>query len=329
MNMSDFNERKMVLTEKLQQRQEERQAEAARIRLERKKNEAEDEQAEVFWKLFEKERSNIEEKIANIKQTDAVDTLDGISGNLQKLQKFVSDSAFFLPSYGIRRAQEMLSELNAKFQKQHDALVPRKRFGFKNKTDKFKEPAKKVRECVSEKSVQHELEIECGFSGKKKQTLELQAEEVDHKDVTLARLRSCVVRIFGCPSTVHMTDLQSCVVFTGPVCTSVFVDTCKDCKLVVMCQQLRTHSTTDTDIYLHVTSRAIIEDCNKVRFAPFNWSYRGIEQHYTQSGLNRDVNNWCDIDDFNWLAKTKSPNWQIVNEEERVTDWTSVTTQLI
>ena len=41
----------------------------------------------------------------------------------------------------------------------------------------------------------------------------------------------------------------------GPVSSSVMVDTCSDTRLAVSCQQLRTHSTTDTDIYLHTTAR--------------------------------------------------------------------------
>ena len=49
--------------------------------------------------------------------------------------------------------------------------------------------------------------------------------------------------------------MARCTVLCGPVSSSVMVDTCSDTRLAVSCQQLRTHSTTDTDIYLHTTAR--------------------------------------------------------------------------
>ena len=69
-------------------------------------------------------------------------------------------------------------------------------------------------------------------------------------------------------------------VLCGPVSSSVFVEDCKDCVFVVACQQLRVHSTTNSQFYLHVTSRAIIEDCQKVSFAPYSWNYPDLEQHF-------------------------------------------------
>jgi hypothetical protein len=59
----------------------------------------------------------------------------------------------------------------------------------------------------------------------------------------------------------------------GPVHTSVFVDSAMDSVLFVCCQQLRTHSSKNTDIYLRVRSRAIIEECTGIRFAPYTWDH--------------------------------------------------------
>ena len=44
--------------------------------------------------------------------------------------------------------------------------------------------------------------------------------------------------------------------------------------------QLRVHVTVDSIFYLHVTSRAIIEDCSRVKFAPYAWTYPGIQDHF-------------------------------------------------
>ena len=113
--------------------------------------------------------------------------------------------------------------------------------------------------------------------------------------------------------------MARCTVLCGPVSSSVMVDTCSDTRLAVSCQQLRTHSTTDTDIYLHTTARvrvlggtvlqmiqlinrllcqAILEDCRGVRVAPYNWTYPGMDEDYRQSGLDRTVNNWQQVGCF-------------------------------
>ncbi|CAI9592299.1 unnamed protein product, partial [Staurois parvus] len=115
-------------------------------------------------------------------------------------------------------------------------------------------------------------------------------------------------------------ELSGCRVLCGPVSTSIFVDNCRDCLFAFPCQQLRTHTTRDSRFYLHVTSRAIIEDCTNLRFSPFTWSYPEILEDYRLSGLDRSRNNWDQVDDFNWLAMgVKSPNWSVIPEEERVT----------
>lgn len=56
-----------------------------------------------------------------------------------------------------------------------------------------------------------------------------------------------------------------------------------------------------------------------LKFAPYQLAYDGLDQHYKDSGLNREVNNWHDVDDFNWLVKDKqSPHWSLLAEGERI-----------
>ena len=80
----------------------------------------------------------------------------------------------------------------------------------------------------------------------------------------------------------HLFDTKSLhnSILCGPVSSSVFIEDCKDCTFVVACQQLRVHGTVQSLFYLHVTSRAIIEDCRQVSFAPYNLTYPELEQHF-------------------------------------------------
>jgi len=61
---------------------------------------------------------------------------------------------------------------------------------------------------------------------------------------------------------------------------------------------------------------------NTMRFAPFTWTYDGLEADYAESQLDKTRNTWAEVDDFNWLNPLKhSPNWSILPEEERATEW--------
>ena len=138
----------------------------------------------------------------------------------------------------------------------------------------------------------------------------------------MSGLSRCRLEIHGAPLTLHLTNISLCTILSGPVSSSVMVDTCSSSSLVLSCQQLRTHSTSDTDIYLHTTAKAILEDCRGIRVAPYNWEYPGADQDYSVAGLDRSINNWEHIGDFNWLSTdVPSPNWTILQEGERKQSW--------
>merc|ERR1712176_709358 len=147
----------------------------------------------------------------------------------------------------------------------------------------------------------------------------------------------CRVEIRGHPSTLHIADIRNCEILSGPVHTSVLADSCHDCKLLLSCQQLRLHRSTNSHLYLHTTSRPVIEECKGLGVAPFSpslavemvsrspspggnttWSYPDIADHYEEAGLDREINLWDQMADFDWLAKDKkSPNWDLIPVEER------------
>ena len=67
-----------------------------------------------------------------------------------------------------------------------------------------------------------------------------------------------------------------------------------------------------------------MEDCQSVGFAPYNLFYPNLNEDFSVSKLDREVNNWSQIDDFNWLVKERpSPNWHILPEIERKENWLS------
>lgn len=326
--VQDCAAEKKDVVDKLVQRSEARLAEMEKKKKVFNRQSSLYEQSDYLNTAFNVSKQQIEAKLANVANIDKsmlVDYFDEIVKDCQKLQKFLSDSTMFLPTYDIKVSQDSLNVLQENIQTAQNTYIPKKKFAFRSK--------KKMQNGIKDCGDDHEKEnrdesdavaagkvmelYDCGFRDISDQRLEKTREEIDKKDVGLHQLKNCEVYLYGAPSTVFINGLAGCRVFIGPVTTSVFIENCVSCIFVMACQQLRVHSTTSSSFYLHVTSRIIIEDSNSLQFAPYNWTYEGLERDFETAGLDRDKNNWDSVDDFNWLVSgIPSPNWSLLPESK-------------
>ncbi|KAM9240510.1 tubulin-specific chaperone C [Leptosomus discolor] len=317
----------VVLPERLQRREAERQQGVERHRQKKEAQVVKEEQSEFFVAAFAREREAVEALLA-------AGPLEEAAARLQGLQKLLTESVRFLAPYEVRQGQEAVARLQGDLAARRQQLQPKKKFAFRTLKKEAApgsgpRPAEPARPAAAAPAPGHAAaEGEpggpplCGFSGAEDEELELGPAELLQRDVVLSELRGCRVRLRGNANTLRVRDCRGCTVLCGPVSTSVLVDGCSDCLLVLACQQLRTHRTRDSRFYVQVTSRAVIEDCTKVSFAPYAWSYPGIEGDFESSGLDRNRNNWNLVDDFNWLVTDKpSPNWSLIPEQERISCW--------
>jgi hypothetical protein len=151
---------------------------------------------------------------------------------------------------------------------------------------------------------------------------------------------------------VRINDAFACTFYIGAVQGSVFVRKVRGCVFHVATRQIRIHDAENVDFYVHAMSRPIIEDCSKLRFAPFNLAYKGLAAHLRKAGLiaaatvtvvaengDDDDDNgvgadtgddetavatavaasdlWCSVDDFKWHRQTASPNWCVMPVADR------------
>ena len=98
-----------------------------------------------------------------------------------------------------------------------------------------------------------------------------------------------------------MKNLKNCIIRAAVTKSTVFVDNCQNCKFDLNCHQLRIHNTYESRFNIFVTSKAIIEDCNKVVFSPYKFDYPEREKHEKEEEKDTKPNQWRDIQDFNWL----------------------------
>ncbi|NXU88841.1 TBCC protein, partial [Xiphorhynchus elegans] len=318
-----------VLPERLQRREAERLQGVERQRQKKEAQVVKEEQSEFLLAALGREREAVEALLA-------AGALEEAAARLQALQKLLTDSVRFLAPYELRQGQESVARLQGDLAARRQQLQPKKKFAFRSlkkeaapgsapRSTEHAEPAPAAPGPGPDPGLaegEQGGEVLCGFSGAQDAELELGPAELRQRDVLLAGLRRCRVRLRGNPNTLRVRDCRDCTLLCGPVSTSALVDGCGDCLLALACQQLRTHRTRGCRFYVQVTSRAVIEGCSEVSFAPYAWSYPGIEADFESSGLDRDSNNWNLVDDFDWLATDKpSPNWSLIPEEERITCW--------
>ncbi|XP_033119572.1 tubulin-specific chaperone C-like isoform X3 [Anneissia japonica] len=317
------------LQEKMMKRHEQRLAKMEKRRTEREQASSKDESIVIFTSNFNSEKKRIQTMIDNsndIPTENLNSHFDSMTTDIHRFQKYVTDSIIFLPSYDQKHAQDTVNQLNSACYDKRKELKPKKKFTFskskkkesKSEDDIDKPPNKMENEKLVQ-LVEQKKEDSLGFRDCSSQDLEMLSDKINTNDIGLSELVDCKVVLKGSPSAVHIDKLTRCKVFCGPVSGSIFIADCTDCTFIMSCQQLRVHTTTSCSFYLHVTSRAIIEDSTKVVFAPYDWTYDEIEKDFALSGLDRSKNSWDDVDDFNWLASDKhSPNWSILPEESRI-----------
>lgn len=318
---------KEKITEILNRRHKERETQIQAAKLERLKDSDETEAIQYFESAFEAKVKLIRNSLDTVAGSDSKATVFAdVQNEIYDLQRYLSTSTFFLNEYNIKVCQNTINELCKRLETLKSELIPKKKFGFKSKkTVKIHQE-----KDLAAKSGDDSKDLEANgdrmkwtFSSRKNQLIILPRAAVDDQTITASNLSNCIVRLEGHSGSLQFAKLENCLVICGPTSRSIFLDNCINCKFVVACQQLRCHRSKGCDLYLKVTSRAIIEDCNQIHVADYNNSYDGLEDDLANSGLDPNANNWNELDDFNWLATDQpSPNWSLL-QDPLINDWNS------
>lgn len=299
-----------------------------------KQNIAENESVDYFQESFRKHVTSIEDGLANLKPTTdrrkLTQDIHQIHEDIQNLQNYLTASTFFLSNYTVKACQTILNELKGRIEATKDTLLAKKKFNFRSKTDAKNRSKQSVTtvDGASNKQLSAASTVTNAFQwtlqNRRHEEIRLDPNETNNKDITVTTLDSCLLEIFGYPGLLQLSHLTNCVILCGPVSRSVFVNNCTNCKFIYACQQIRLHTSHHCDLYIHVTGRAIIEDCNNINVAPYNYRYTNIDDDFAKAGLDMAKNNWENIGDFNWLSKDiQSPNYRHIAPDQRISCWTN------
>ncbi|CAH8437725.1 unnamed protein product [Heterobilharzia americana] len=150
-----------------------------------------------------------------------------------------------------------------------------------------------------------------------------QSDSLITQSVYLADLKDCTIEVCSVFGSFIGRRLNNCKVYCYPVAGSVWLDQCINCDLVFACRQLRVHGTSNCRLALHMSSRPIIEECTNLKVAPYQLTYKSLDEDLSSAGLSVERNLWCEVEDFSCPNKrltTGSPNWCIMPEDE----WSSL-----
>ncbi|KAG0367207.1 tubulin binding cofactor C-domain-containing protein [Gamsiella multidivaricata] len=285
--------------------------------------------------------------------------VDNILQRIHALEKTVTDKITVLPPYDVRICLEAVKSMSETLSQLRGKLVPKPKFSFKSRKALTPTPSSPSALAVSstpiasnkspkpsESTIDERLfmkfEDRVGehlFIGtledpdstaQMDQTIYLGGVPVESahsvqrkaKDVALTNLTDCTVNlVHSIPlGAIHIRNLKRCTLVIPPVSGSILLHDCEGCVLIGACHQSRMHTSTDMDIYLHVTSEPIIEDCTEMRFASYPYQdllpTDQLHRLFAAVQLNSDVNYYDRVKDFNWLRQQKSPNWRLLEPHE-------------
>ncbi|KAF2176394.1 TBCC-domain-containing protein [Zopfia rhizophila CBS 207.26] len=136
---------------------------------------------------------------------------------------------------------------------------------------------------------------------------------------TVSNLRHCVVDLSS-PTTnggpfagLILKNIKDSLIVCGQVAGPAHITGVENSVIVTACRQFRMHGAKNVDVYLHCSSRPIIEDCEQIRFAP-------LPDTYVTPDTSTSQNQWDQIDDFKWLKSEPSPHFSILSDSNRVKD---------
>jgi hypothetical protein len=134
------------------------------------------------------------------------------------------------------------------------------------------------------------------------------------KDLRLLSLSDCTILLLDTLRAVRVDGLQRCTLITGAVAGSVLLHNCVDSTFHFAARQLRLHTSTRCDFYLHCLSRPIIEHCTAFRFGQYGVAFEGLGAEMSAAGLDKPSlpDLWRSVDDFNWHRTQASPNWAVL-----------------
>ncbi|KIV99847.1 uncharacterized protein PV09_08516 [Verruconis gallopava] len=295
---------------------------------------------------------NTQLKVLNkdLEELSALDTsslqrregIDNLAREIQRVQEEVQDASSYTPDYDQARYAQEIRAFREKLQAARAAAASRSKFAFKSGR-KIAPPAAATAAAAAEPSASTSTSsgavddstdstpTPTPTPGLKNGSAVDDRDDLSYMHIITPPTRNnefeaikhsvINLRHPSVPGSVptfadlHLRHIKTSLIITGVQTGATHVTNVKNSVLVVDTHQFRMHDSKDVDVYLACATRPIIERCTRIRFAP-------LPNLYAQRPAAEPPrpNLWDQVDDFNWLKASRSPNWTVLPETERVTE---------
>ena len=110
--------------------------------------------------------------------------------------------------------------------------------------------------------------------------------------------------------SVHLSDIESSVVFICHVDGSVLAHRITNSIIMVSCTQFRVHDSENCLLSLNIPNHPVIEHCNNLTFSNLTQDVSDILDIDTMK-WDEMKNQYDQVRDFNWFQTTPSPHWGV------------------
>ncbi|CAL2036992.1 unnamed protein product [Caenorhabditis brenneri] len=252
------------------------------------------------------EASQIDELMTEIKKD-----LESKQVNTSKIERLQEFLAFSMNNRQSKAIQNLLEDVR-KFKLSSNTGPKFKGFSFSKapSSSAAKVPTEtatksvEVPSCISDTSASENI-IE-GLTNENKTITGMKGE-----DASLKNIENCRLQFNFEPSIVHIRNVKNSTLIFLRCDRSLLIHDCDNVHIYVAAQQVRIH--TSKNLHLHVATRGavILEDSTKIKM--YSYRLKLSNGEYIEA---EDNGEWRTPRDFNWLATTPSPNWEVAGQEE-------------
>lgn len=262
----------------------------------------------------------LEEEAKTKTEKEKKDTLDAITSKIKLYREDFHNVMEFLPGYDKLQYSKNYEEELEKVNTLRNKLFPKKKFAFsrankkqnENKEKKEEEQKQENKKEINEIS-ETDLVIKNVNDLKKRYT----NEEIKGKNnIIIENINGCEIYLLYDFKACYINNCSKCSIFLGSISGGTHITDCEESKIYLMTHQLRIHKTSKSHFYVLINSNPIIENSKDNVFHPLKIKYEDYSKNLQLSGINENNNNWDKIQDFQWLKKDKSPNFETDDTNE-------------
>ena len=258
-----------------------------------------------------KEKSDQEKKEA----------LDNITSKIKLYREQFYNVMEFLPGYDKLQYSKNYDEELEKVNNLKNKLFPKKKFAFSKANKKQNENIKEKKEKENKEPLKEIIESETDLIIKDLNncTKKYEKEEIKGKNnILIENINNCNIYLLHDFKACYINNCKNCNIYIGCICGGTHITNCVDSKIYLITHQLRIHQTTKSNFYVLTNSNPIIEHSTDNIFHPLKIKYEGFDNNLKISSVDINKNNWDQVQDFQWLKKDKSPNFQTDETNELI-----------